>query len=135
MGRSGRRVEETAIALTKKNEDVPGREFADSLADELIHNNLDSVNTTVAKTLSPLLQKIPTPPTRKSPRHHNVTVGFDPCISEVAVSPLTKSTATNSSKLKEAQATAVWLQVPDLHKHVPFSYTHLTHPTNLSLRH
>jgi hypothetical protein len=64
-----------------------------------------------------LFKKTPTPPTRRSPRKYDVTVRINPDVSEISMSPLT-STATNSAKVKQAQAEAVWLQVLDLHKHV-----------------
>jgi hypothetical protein len=101
---------------SKKDEELSIYEFADRLAYELIHNNFDGDNS-VTKTLSPLFKKTPTPTTRRSPRKYDVIVRINPEVSETSMTPLT-STATNSAKVKQAQAEAVWLQVLDLHKHV-----------------
>jgi hypothetical protein len=54
---------------SKKDEELSINEFADRLACELIHNNSDGDNS-VAKTLSPLFKKTPTPPKGRSPRKY-----------------------------------------------------------------
>jgi hypothetical protein len=104
-----------AFHLSKRDEELPVHDFADRLAYELIHNNFPKDDSsTVAKALSPLMK----PPVRRSPRRHKLGVRFVPDVSDTTdVSPLT-STFTSSTKAKEAQAEALWVQVMQLHKHI-----------------
>jgi hypothetical protein len=108
---------------SKKDDELPVREFADRLAYELIHNNFEGGDSTVAKALSPLMKSL----TRRSPRRHDLSVHFVPDVSETAISPLT-STNTSSTKVKQAQAQAqaIWMQVLELHKHVQQQSTEST---------
>jgi hypothetical protein len=104
-----------AFCLSKRDEELPVHDFADRLAYELIHNNFPKdASSTVAKALSPLMKS----PVRRSPRRHKLGVRFVPDVSNTTdVSPLT-STFTSSTKAKEAQAEALWVQVMQLHKHI-----------------
>jgi hypothetical protein len=110
-----------AFRHSKKDEELPVRDFADRLAYELIHNKFEAGDSTVAKALSPLMKS----PTRISPRRRESNVHFVPDVSETTVSPLT-STNTSSTKVKQAQAEALWMQVLELHKHVQQQTTEST---------
>jgi hypothetical protein len=110
-----------AFHHSKKVDELPVREFADRLAYELIHNNFKAGDSTVAKALSPLMKS----PTRRSPWRHDLSVHFVPNVSETAISPLT-STNSSSTKVKQAQAQAIWMQVLELHKHVQQQTTEST---------
>jgi hypothetical protein len=90
--------------------------FANTLAYELIHNKFEVVDSTVAKALSPLM---------KSPRWHDLSVHFVLDVSKTAINPET-STKTSSTKVKQAQAETIWMQVLELHKHAQQQTTEST---------
>jgi hypothetical protein len=104
-----------AFRRSKKDEELPVRDFADRLAYKMIHNSFPKEDSSaVAKELSPLMKS----PLRKSPRCHELAVRFLPDVSDTTdVSPMTNA-FTSSMKAKEEQAEALWVQVMQLHKHI-----------------
>ena len=105
-----------------RDEDMTVRDFADHLGYELLHNNFTAATSVCAKILSPIVS-----PTRRSPRilqkqaasssggasKENLIVE----ITEAAVSPLTKSTASKD---------LMWLKLVELHQHVQQERTEAT---------